>query len=126
MTINTIKVYTPDVLIENADVEYNETIEQISSVKTLKTDDVALVPGFVDTHNHGCMGEDFSDTDFDGLTKMENFLYSRGVTTVLATTLSLPFERIKKVVSLIRDYREKNPKTSIAGIKKVFHLLQPF
>ena len=68
------------------------------------------------------MGEDFSNTDLKGLKQMENFLYTRGVTTVLATTLSLPFEKIKKTVALVREYREKHPNTSIAGI----HLEGPF
>mgnify|MGYP003599607118 FL=1 len=27
-----------------------------------------VVPGFIDVHNHGNSGKDFSDGDFDGLT----------------------------------------------------------
>ena len=122
MKIDCIDVLTPDVLIPNAQIFYEETIEVIQSKEKTLTAKGFLIPGFVDSHNHGCVGEDFSDTDEKGLKQMEEFLYTRGVTTVLATTLSLPFEKIKKVVQLIRDYREKNPKTSIAGI----HLEGPF
>ncbi len=122
MKIDNVSLYTPDILIKNAQVLYGEKIENISSLSLKGEKSIIFVPGFVDTHNHGCMGEDFSDTDFDGLKRMEKFLYTRGVTTVLATTLSLPFDKIKKVVTLIRNYREKNPASSIAGI----HLEGPF
>jgi len=122
LIIDNVNLYTPDVFIEHANVRFNEKIEVISGANLSGKKTIKLVPGFVDTHHHGCMGEDFSDTDFDGLRRMEEYLYTRGVTTILATTLSLPFEKIKKVVALIRDYRKKNPKTSIAGL----HLEGPF
>ncbi len=122
MIIDQVNVFTPDIIIPNGRMIYGEKVEGIQSNERSSKDCHNLVPGFVDTHNHGCMGEDFSNTDFDGLSRMEKFLYSRGVTTVLATTLSLPFDAIRKVVALIRNYREHHPKTSIAGI----HLEGPF
>ncbi len=124
MKIDTCNLYTPDVIIENARLQHTDKIEQISRFdvpdrpKALNS----VVPGFVDTHIHGCVGKDFSDTDHNGLKKIEQYLYTRGVTTVLATTLSIPFERISKILDSIRDYMEKNPKTSIAGV----HLEGPF
>ncbi len=122
MIIEHVDIYTPNSFIANGQVVYDETIEKIITIKKASKTNKLLVPGFVDTHNHGCMGEDFSDTNFEGLKRMEEYLYTRGVTTVLATTLSLPFEKIKKVVALIKEYRQQNPKTSIAGL----HLEGPF
>ena len=122
MIIHHVDVFTPDVLLPNSQVVYGETFEQLLTNDESSTNNEYLVPGFVDTHNHGCMGEDFSETDLNGLKRMEEFLYSRGVTTVLATTLSLPFKKIKQTVALIREYREKQENTSIAGI----HLEGPF
>src|SRR6056297_467230 len=101
MFIDHINLYTPEVLMPNAQVIYEETIQKISQSDNYSTTFDILIPGLVDTHNHGCMGEDFSKTDLDGLKRMEDYLYTRGVTTVLATTLSLPFEKIKHTVGLI-------------------------
>ena len=122
MIIDHVDIYTPDVFIPNSRVVYEESIQNIFTNDLSSENNCFLVPGFVDTHNHGCMGEDFSNTELKGLKQMEDFLYTRGVTTVLATTLSLPFEKIKKTVALVREYREKHPNTSIAGI----HLEGPF
>ncbi|HPF16293.1 MAG TPA: N-acetylglucosamine-6-phosphate deacetylase [Thermotogota bacterium] len=122
MIIEHVNVFTPDVVIPSSRVIFEERIEAIESSEPPSRDRYYLMPGFVDTHIHGCVGEDFSNTDFNGISQMEKFLYSRGVTTVLATTLSLPFDAIRKVVALIRNYREQHPITSIAGI----HLEGPF
>jgi N-acetylglucosamine-6-phosphate deacetylase len=122
MKIDHVDIYTPDVFIPNSRVVYEESFQQIHTNNISSENNDFLVPGFVDSHNHGCMGEDFSNTDLKGLERMEEFLYTRGVTTVLATTLSLPFEKIKQTVALIREYREKQPNSSIVGI----HLEGPF
>ncbi|MEA1885064.1 MAG: N-acetylglucosamine-6-phosphate deacetylase [Thermotogota bacterium] len=122
MIIDHVDIYTPDVFMPNSRVVYEESIQKILTNDISSKSNCFLVPGFVDTHNHGCMGEDFSNTDLKGLERMEEFLYTRGVTTVLATTLSLPFEKIKQTVALVRAYRKKYPNTSIAGI----HLEGPF
>lgn len=49
-----------------------------------------LMPGFVDPHIHGVVGADTMNCDFS---EMEEFLYSQGVTTFLATTVSTSLEK---------------------------------
>ncbi len=52
-----------------------------------------VLPGFIDTHNHGCFGTEFSSPDQDlsaGLDK----LCTLGITAVLATTRSLLEEEL--------------------------------
>ncbi|HOO32436.1 MAG TPA: N-acetylglucosamine-6-phosphate deacetylase [Thermotogota bacterium] len=124
MKIQDINVFTPYTVIENAVVEFDETIHALYKNNTEIPSEVTrtLVPGFVDTHIHGCVGEDFSNPSFEAFKKMEDFLFTRGVTSVLATTLSLPFDRVRKTVELAGEYMAQNPDTSISGV----HLEGPF
>ncbi|MDK2785380.1 MAG: N-acetylglucosamine-6-phosphate deacetylase [Thermotoga sp.] len=78
-----------------------------------------LMPGFVDPHIHGVMGADTMNCDFE---RMEEFLYSQGVTTFLATTVSTSLEKMKEILGKARDYIFKNPETSLFGV----HLEGPY
>ena len=39
-----------------------------------------VIPGLVDVHFHGCVGEDFSDATPEGLQRIADFELSQGVT----------------------------------------------
>jgi len=41
-----------------------------------------VIPGLLDVHFHGCIGEDFSDASADGLQKMADYELSEGVTYI--------------------------------------------
>jgi N-acetylglucosamine-6-phosphate deacetylase len=123
MKIENVDVFTPHAVIKNAIVEFDDVIKNISTSDGVHSESgYILVPGFVDTHIHGCVGEDFSNPSLESIKKMEKYLYTRGVTSVLATTLSLPFDSIKKTVGVIREYIQQNPNTAIRGV----HLEGPF
>jgi len=125
MKLNNCRILTPDKEIRNAEIVYDETVRSISKRRADKRntgEDYTLIPGLVETHMHGCMGEDFSFTDENGLKKIETFLYQHGVTSVLATTLSISFQQMKEAVNTVRTYIEKHENTSLSGV----HLEGPF
>ncbi|MBR4953989.1 MAG: N-acetylglucosamine-6-phosphate deacetylase, partial [Oscillospiraceae bacterium] len=80
-----------------------------------------LVPGFVDIHTHGAMGEDFSDGKASGMQPMANYYAARGVTSYLATTMTLKEETLTPAMHTIRDFK-RNGGAKCAGI----HLEGPF
>ena len=53
-----------------------------------------LVPGFLDVHTHGAMNEDFSDGRPEGLPIMSRHYAAHGVTSFLATTMTLKEETL--------------------------------
>lgn len=82
-----------------------------------------MLPGFIDCHVHGGMGEDFSTADHAGIEKIERFYAARGTTSLLATVYPQPekpfFETLDRLVSACWASR---PSRILEGI----HLEGPF
>lgn len=81
-----------------------------------------LVPGFVDVHTHGAMNEDFSDGKAEGLPRMSRYYAKSGVTSFLATTMTLKEETLTPAMEVIRDFVRPEDGAKCAGI----HLEGPF
>lgn len=75
-----------------------------------------LVPGLIDTHNHGCFGTEFSaaDEEFDPGT---TYLAKNGITTVVPTTRCLPKDRLLAAIRNIKKEIVRRPAgAKLAGI----------
>lgn len=59
-----------------------------------------IIPGLVDIHVHGAMGADFSDGISEGFQTIAEYLIARGITSFLATSMSLPESTLFKCFSL--------------------------
>ena len=81
-----------------------------------------LLPGFVDVHTHGAMGEDFSDGKAEGMLPMSRYFAANGVTSFLATTMTLKEETLLPAMHVIRDFQRPADGAKCAGI----HLEGPF
>lgn len=71
----------------------------------LDVDGCYVIPGLVDIHTHGCVGEDWSDGNPEGFQHMADHYASQGVTGVLATTMTLSEERLTAAMHAVRDHR---------------------
>lgn len=81
-----------------------------------------LVPGFIDIHTHGAMGEDFSDGNPEGLPAMARHYAAHGVTSFLATTMTLKEDVLTAAMHAIRDFKRPAGGARCAGV----HLEGPF
>ncbi len=63
-----------------------------------------LLPGLVDIHSHGCVGFDGCDGDLAGYQKMSDFYASRGVTSFLFTTMTLPTRQLEEICTRIGQF----------------------
>ncbi len=88
------------------------------------SNDLVVLPGFIDQHIHGAAGADAMDGSLDALTTIANALASEGTTGFLATTMTQSPDNILKAMKAVSDYKDKNPDTGaeIIGI----HLEGPF
>lgn len=105
-----------DVKIENGMI--SEIAENLSGGDEEDLSGKMLIPGLVDIHTHGCAGFDFSTANASQIEKMLDEYGKNGITSVLATTMTLPRESLKKAMSEIKAGMDlKSPcKAKILGI----------
>ncbi len=68
-----------------------------------------ISPGFVDIHVHGGAGSDFSDGTMEDLRNVTRYHAEGGVTSVVATTASMPTEQILKALEVIAEAESSSP-----------------
>ena len=65
-----------------------------------------VIPGLIDIHFHGNSGEDFSVADFEGLTKIANYLADHGITSFAPASMTLPEDTLKRAYENAVRFRD--------------------
>ena len=123
MLIKNAKVFVGKSFVE-ADVQFDKTITAVGKLPGEADFDAGgcyVIPGLVDIHTHGAMGEDFSDGNPAGLQPMADYYAAHGVTSYLATTMTLKEEVLTPAMHAIRDFKRSGG-AKCAGV----HLEGPF
>ena len=75
-----------------------------------------VIPGFIDTHIHGCVGVEFA-SDNEDFTKARKWLASEGTTSFAATVRALPCDRVVAAIkNIVRESKRELAGASVAGI----------
>lgn len=123
MLIKNAKVFVGKSFIDG-DILFDEKIIAVGKIDgdaDVDAQGAYLVPGFIDIHTHGAVGEDFSDGKLEGMQPMADYYASHGVTSYVATTMTLKEETLIPAMNVIRDFK-RNGGAKCAGI----HLEGPF
>lgn len=67
-----------------------------------------VIPGLVDVHFHGCVGEDFSDATPQGLQAIADYELSQGVTYICPAGMTLPEEQLTAICKNVAAHRRQN------------------
>jgi len=67
-----------------------------------------VIPGLVDVHFHGAVGEDFSDATAEGLQKIADFELSQGVTYICPAGMTLPEDQLTAICKNVAAHRKQN------------------
>ncbi len=70
--------------------------------------DCYVIPGLVDVHFHGAVGEDFSDATAEGLQKIADFELSEGVTYICPAGMTLSEDQLMDICKNVAAHRAKN------------------
>lgn len=81
-----------------------------------------VIPGLVDVHIHGAKGHDFCDANTDGLSDIAAYLYSCGVTSFCATSMTLPENQLMEIFETVSGVPDDRNHSYVAGI----HMEGPF
>ena len=75
-----------------------------------------LLPGLIDIHFHGCLGEDFCDGTKEAIQTLAKYEAEHGITVICPATLTLAVEDLEKVLSLAKEYHEEGLKIGEARL----------
>lgn len=94
-------------------VLYEETIHSIVNEEEYKSKyhgceefdakGAYIIPGMIDVHIHGSRGADVMDASQESLATIKNYLVENGVTSFLATTMTMPVDSIRRALQAVRE-----------------------
>lgn len=73
------------------------------------------IPGLIDLHFHGCVGDDFCDGDKEAIRRIAEYEASVGVTAIAPATMTLSVKELENILKTAVAYKkeyEKNKKTA--------------
>ena len=97
----------------------------VSDDEIINAEGLFVLPGFIETHIHGGLGEDFSEPDAN-IEKVSLYLARNGVTSYTPTTSTVPLDKLEKALANIA-FCAKNRKSGarISGIHAEGPFLSP-
>ena len=119
MIIKNIKVYTEDKTFADGKIIIREGVfEEIiigqTTASDLELQDTEIVdgkgcyaiPGLIDMHFHGCMGDDFCDGTKEAIARIAEYEASIGVTAMAPATMTLPVEELEQILKVAAEYKK--------------------
>ena len=101
----------------------NGVLTEQSGDKAVDLAGCYVIPGLIDLHFHGCVGEDFSDATPDGLQKIADYQLSRGITGICPAGMTLGEDTLTAICENAAAHIEGNkPGAELLGL----HLEGPF
>lgn len=112
-----------DLYLENGRI--SACPDSLTDTEEIDASGLYVLPGLVDIHSHGAMGEDLSGCDIQGLHKILQYEYSHGITTYCPTTMTLQKEKICRILCMVKDWQDKRGMSHVAGINMEGPFLDP-
>lgn len=103
------RIVTPETVIEDKALLFDTKIVGIidaaeipANAEMIDAQNQYVIPGLVDMHIHGYLGEDASDGKYEGLKIMAEGVAKNGVTAFLPTTMTVSYDELRVAFDLIR------------------------
>jgi len=116
------KIVLPDCIAEGKALLFDEKIQGIvapaeipAGADIIDADGKYVIPGLIDMHIHGYLGEDASDGSFDGIRTMAEGVAKNGVTSFLPTTMTVSYDELRAAFAQIRRGVEESMADSWQG-----------
>ena len=112
MIIKNASVYTEDGFFHKKDIyiendHFVNAKEDVTDQTEIDGTGCMAIPGLIDIHFHGCAGYDFCDGTLEAIDAIAAYEASVGVTCIVPATMTLSEEKLLKICSAARSYREK-------------------
>ena len=110
-----------DRLAEDMMIVFDDVIREIVPADATRTDveyidakGLLIAPGLIDVHSHGCVGEDATTSDAEGIHRMCRSVATDGVTSWLPTLMTYPLESLGRSFDMIRGSKEESKRDKAA------------
>ncbi len=103
------KVFCPNFAFHKRDVHVRNGYfaHKAEDSIVLDAEGCYVLPGMIDVHLHGNSGYDFSNGDEEGLDRISEYLALHGITSFVITSMTLPYETLKKAYKNAADFKKK-------------------
>lgn len=81
-----------------------------------------IIPGLIDIHTHGAIGEDAGDGSNEGIEKLSLYYAQKGITGWLPTTMTTDLDKLRNTLKVMGDFVSPANGARLLGI----HLEGPF
>lgn len=108
MIIKNVKIYTEDKTFtegEAAVADGRFTSPDAAGGEVIDGKGCYMIPGLVDIHFHGCVGDDFCDAKEEAIANMAKHEASVGVTSICPATMTLGEEELHSIMKTAGAYR---------------------
>ena len=117
MIIRNVKVYTESKTFEDGAIMIrNGVFDQVlTGPDSAGADDSEIldgegcyaIPGLIDLHFHGCMGDDFCDGSKEAIARIAKYEASIGVTAIAPATMTLPADELEEILKVAAEYKKE-------------------
>ncbi len=91
---------------EDKIVRIGDCGEIYGSEEIIDASDCYVIPGLIDLHFHGAVGEDVCDGTIEGLEKIAEYELSHGITSICPAMMTLPEEELIKDIKIGKKFRD--------------------
>lgn len=120
MIIRNVKVYGEDKIFSPGEIVIRDGVfakEAGEGEPVIDGGGCYAIPGLIDLHFHGCMGQDFCDGTKEAIEKIAEYEASVGVTAIAPATMTLPVEELENILSVAASYKKEEHKgADLVGI----------
>ncbi len=136
MIIKNVKLYTPDkTFVDGAvriqDGMFTEIMKQEpdkseNPEEIIDGEGCYAIPGLIDLHFHGCMGDDFCDGTKEAIARIAEYEASVGVTAIAPATMTLTVEELEQILKTASEYvQEARTGADLVGINMEGPFISP-
>lgn len=126
MVIKNVLVYGEDQIFTEGEIYIKEgrfAAEAKENDEAVDGEGCFAIPGLVDIHFHGCVGDDFCDASAEAIGRMAEYEALSGITSICPATMTLEENLLHEIMRTAGDYRKqeesgtgKDGKAKLVGI----------
>lgn len=122
------KIILKNEILENKVIVFDSKVQSITdqipkNAEVIQLQGEYIAPGFVNIHIHGAKGADVMDGSIEAVKTISEALVKNGITSFLATTMTMPKKDILTAMQSVKDYMMlENKGAKVLGV----HVEGPF